>query len=71
MSISITVNNIRNIKSANIELPFEKYCVSEVVFGPLQIDDKQKSHQVNVMEELLKSKEYSASVDYSKIPVRF
>ena len=54
-----------------IELPFEKYCVSEVVFGPLQIDDKQKSHQVNVMEELLKSKEYSASVDYSKIPVRF
>ena len=54
-----------------IELCFDKECVSEVVFGPLQIDEKQKMHQVKVMEELLQSKEYSAIVDYSKIPVRF
>lgn len=54
-----------------IELSFEKDCVSDVVFGPLLMDDKQKSHQVKVMEELLMSKEYSAIVDYSKIPIRF
>lgn len=54
-----------------IELTIDKDCVSDVIFGPLLMDDKQKSHQVNVMEELLAAKEYSAIVDYSKIPIRF
>lgn len=54
-----------------IELSIDKDCVSEVVFGPLQMDETQKTHQVKVMEELLESKEYSALINYSEIPVRF
>lgn len=54
-----------------IELDIDKACVSEVVFGPLQMDNRQKEHQVKVMEELLESKEFSAIISYSQIPVRF
>lgn len=54
-----------------IELKLEKNDVSYANFGPLQCDEEQKKHQVFVMEEMLKSKGYSALVDYSHIPVRY
>jgi len=54
-----------------IELKIDKDSVSDIVFGPLQMDKKQKSHQVKIMEELISSKSYSAIVDYSEIPVRY
>lgn len=54
-----------------IEMYLDKECVSSVSFGPLQMDDKQKTQQVKVMEEMLKSKDYCVNINYSDIPVRY
>jgi len=54
-----------------IKLMLDKSDVSYVNFGPLQCSEEQKQHQLKVMEEMMGAKEYTALIDYSKIPVRF
>ena len=54
-----------------IKLMLDKSDVSYVSFGPLQCSEEQKQHQLNVMEEMMGAKEYTALISYSKIPVRF
>ena len=54
-----------------IELKLEKEDVSYANFGPLQCSFDQKNHQVQVMEDMISDKGYSALVEYSKIPVRY
>lgn len=54
-----------------IELKLDKRDVSYAMFGPLQCEEEQKKHQLKVMDNMLQNKEYSALVEYSKIPVRY
>ena len=54
-----------------IEIKFDKECVSSIMFGPLQMQENQRLHQVRIMDELLTSKDYCAIIEYSTIPVRF
>ena len=54
-----------------IELKLDKYNVSCVNFGPLQANESQIKQQLQVMEEMLMQNNYSALVDYSKIPIRY
>lgn len=54
-----------------IELKLEKEDVSYVNFGPLQCSNEQKTHQLQVMKDMLNDKGYSVLVEYSKIPVRY
>lgn len=54
-----------------IELKLSKDNISTVNSGPLQCSDKQKSHQLNVMNEMLAQNGYNAIVGCSEIPVRY
>lgn len=54
-----------------IELKIEKHDVSYVTLGPLQSKEIQNGQQVKIMGEVLSKNNFSALVDYSKIPIRY
>lgn len=54
-----------------IELKLDQDDVTQVTFGPLQGDKSQMQQQIKVMEEVIAKRFALASVDCSKIPIRY
>lgn len=54
-----------------IEMKLDKSCVTSLVFGPVQWDKAQKQEQDKFIKDILRQNQYSASVAYSEIPVKY
>lgn len=55
-----------------IEMNLDKKCVSSLMFGPQQWNEKQKNHQVKIIKDMLSRNQYLVNdVTCSKIPIRY
>lgn len=54
-----------------IEVKLNKKCVSSIMMGPQQWNERQKRHQVEIIKGILSKHQYTAKVECSEVPVRY
>lgn len=54
-----------------LEMKMDKNCVTSIMFGPQQWNEKQKKHQTEIIKDMLRRNGYSANVTHSEAPIKY
>ena len=54
-----------------IEMKIDKNCMTSIMLGPQQWDEKQKKNQTEIIKDMICRNRYSADVTHSEVPIRY
>ena len=54
-----------------IEMKIDKNCMTSIMFGPQQWNEKQKKNQTEIIKDVIWRNRYSADVTHSEVPIRY